>query len=90
MHFDDHFDVLFAQWFQKKTLKSTPLGFVPEFEHPESCVFLAVGCCWAVWQGLMRPPGQVIPGTGLCRKSGFVFQDLHNKKDNNVTKRCLK
>jgi len=86
MYFDEYYNVLFTQWFQKKTLKSTPLGFVPEFEHPESCVFLALGCYWAVGQGLMRPPGSDIPGTGLDRKSGFVFQDLHNMKDDNVTK----
>jgi len=86
MYFDEHFNVLFTQWFQKKTLKSTPLGFVPEFDHPESCVFLALGCYWAVGQGLVRPPGQDTSGTGLDRKAGFVFQDLHNMKDDNVTK----
>ena len=32
MYFDEYFNVLFTQWFQKKTLKSTPLGFVPELD----------------------------------------------------------
>jgi len=76
MCFDEHFNVLFAQWFQKKTLNSTPLGFVPEFDHPESCVFLALGCCWAAGQGLVRPPGQDTPGTGLDGKAGVGQRDL--------------
>ena len=86
MHFDEYYNIMFTQWFQKKTLKSTPLGFVPEFDHPESCVFLALGCYWAVDNGLTRPPGHDTPGTGLDRKSAFVFQDLHDIKDDSVTK----
>ena len=72
MHFDEFYNMLFTQWFQKKTLKSTPLGFAPEFDDPESCVFLALGCFWAVEQGLVRPAGSDTPGTALDRKSGFV------------------
>ena len=37
--FDKTFNVPFAQWFQRKNLKTNPSGFVPDFESPHLCVF---------------------------------------------------
>ena len=47
MFYDTTFNVLFAQWFQRKNLKTNPSGFVPDFEHPHLCVFFSLGCFWA-------------------------------------------
>ena len=49
--------VLFAMWFQRKTLKTTPSGFAVECVHPVLCVFFALGCFWACDNGLFRPNG---------------------------------
>jgi len=73
MFFDEVYNMLFTQWFQRKTLKSTPIGFAAEFEHPESCVHLALGCYWAVERGFVR---NVVgePGTPQDRRLSFFFQ----------------
>ena len=85
MMFDECFNMLFAQWFQRKNLKSNPSGFVPDFEYPECCCFFALGCFWAVDEGLARPGGIGEPNTPRSRRSRFVFQDLHDIQDNSVT-----
>jgi len=89
MFFDELYNLLFTQWFQRKTLKSTPIGFAAEFEHPESCVYLALGCYWAVDRGLVR---NVVgePGTPQDRRSSFVFQDLHDIQDESVANQLSK
>lgn len=83
MFFDLTYGMLFTQWFQRKSLKSTPIGFVPEYKNPETCIFLALGCYWACDGGLSR---DVVgdPGTPINRKSAFVFQDLHDIRDASV------
>ena len=39
MFLDTHCGVLFLQWFQRKTLKTNPSGFVPDCVHPDLCIF---------------------------------------------------
>ena len=73
MFFDQHFNMLFTQWFQRKTLKSSPVGFVPDFKTPEACVFMALGCFWSTEDGLLREPGQ---GAAYHRASAFMFLDF--------------
>ena len=89
MFFDEVYNLLFTQWFQRKTLKSTPIGFAAEFQHPESCVFLALGCFWAIDRGLVR---NVVgePGTPQDRRSSFVFPDLHDIQDESVANQLSK
>jgi len=89
MFFDEVYNLLFTQWFQRKTLKSTPIGFVAEFEHPESCIYLALGCYWAVDRGLVR---NVVgePGTPRTGDHHFVFPDLHNIQDESVANQLSK
>jgi hypothetical protein len=83
MFFDEQFNCLFTQWFQRKNLKSNPSGFTVDFGHPETCVFLALGCYWACDNGLHREHvGH--PGTPMARRNAFVFQDLHNIQDGSV------
>ncbi len=84
LYFDETYNTLFTQWFQRKNLKSTPSGFMPDFMHPETCVFLALGCFWAVDNGLVRPNGVGIPGSALSHRSSYVFQDLHDIQDASV------
>jgi len=89
MFFDEVCNMLFTQWFQCKTLKSTPIGFAAEFERPESCVYLAIGCCWAVESGIVR---NVVgePGTPQDRQLSFVFPDLHDIQDESVANQLSK
>jgi len=89
MFFDEVYNLLFTEWFQRKTLKSTPIGFAAEFEHPESCVYLTLGCYWAVDRGLVR---NVVgePGTPQDRRSSFVFLDLHDIQDESVANQLSK
>ena len=89
MFFDEVYNLLFTQWFQRKTLKSTPIGFAAEFEHPESCVYLALGCCWAMDCGLVR---NVVgePGTPQDPRLSFVFPDLHDIQDESVANQLSK
>jgi len=84
MMYDNRFNMVFTQWFQRKTLKSTPIAFVPNYDHPESCSFLTLGCLWACDNGLLRPDGIGERGSSLDRKTSFVFQDLHNMRDDSV------
>ena len=84
MMYDNRFNMLFTQWFQRKTLKSTPIAFVPNYDHLESCSFLSLGCHWACENGLLRPDGIGNRGSSLDRKTSFVFQDLHNMRDDSV------
>lgn len=81
MMFDNRFHMLFAQWFQRKTLKTTLTALVPCYNHPESCSFLSFGCHWACEGGLLREHGIGAPGSSLDRKTSFVFQDLHNMRN---------
>ena len=78
--------IVFAQWFQRKTCKTNPSGFAPDFEHPELCCFLLFGCYWSLEGGLMRPGGLGLPNTPERRTASFVFQDLHQQADNSVAK----
>jgi len=89
MVFDEVCNLLFTQWFQRKTLKSAPIGFAAEFEHPERCVCLALGCCCAVDHGLVR---NVVgePGTPQDRQSSFVFPDLPDIQDESVANQLSK
>ena len=41
--FDSYFGLLFCQWFQKKTCKSNPTAFVPDYEHPKMCFYFSHG-----------------------------------------------
>ncbi len=85
MFMDEALGVLFAQWFQRKTLKTNPTGYVPDFEHPELCFFFNLGCYWACDNGLMRDVvGE--PGTPQWRRSMFVFPHLHSMQDKSVAK----
>jgi hypothetical protein len=63
MMMDMTYGFLFVQWFQRKSLKTNPSGFVPEWEFPEMCMFLALGCYWAFCDGLYRPGGAKLPST---------------------------
>ena len=83
--FDAVFCILFVQWFQRKNLKTNPSGFVPDFEFPELCVFLLLGCYWSCNDGLFRPEGIGTPKSPLRRKSRYVFQSLHKINDSSVT-----
>ena len=84
MMFDETYNMLFTQWFQRKNLKSSPSGFAPDFIYPETCVFFALGCFWACDSGLVRPNGVGEPGTAQARLSSYVFQDLHDMQDASV------
>ncbi len=85
MFLDLFYNVLFCQWFQRKTLKTNPSGFVPDFQHSVLCVFLAFGCFWACDKGLYRPEGIAAPNTAQHRKQQYVFQDLHLIRDDGVS-----
>ena len=74
--FDETYNMLFAQWFQRKTLKTNPSGFVPDFDYPEMCCFFALGCFWSVDDGLTRPGGIGEPNSPRARRTRYVFQDL--------------
>jgi len=89
MFFDEVYNLLITQWFQHKTLKSTPIGFAAEFEHPESCAHLALCCFWAVDHGLVR---NVVgnPGTPRDRWSSFVFLGLYDIQDESVASQLSK
>ena len=84
MFFDMFFNMLFLQWFQRKTLKTNPSGFVPDFEHSVLCVFLAFGCFWACDHGLYRAQGMGEPNSPHWRKMHYVFPDLHEIRDDGV------
>jgi hypothetical protein len=84
MFLDQFYNVLFLQWFQRKTLKSNPSGFVPDFVYSTLCVFFAFGCYWACDKGLHRPGGLGEAGSPRYRKTHFVFQDLHEIRDDGV------
>ena len=88
--FDRTFNVLFAQWFQRKNLKTNPSGFVPDFESPFLCVFFVLGCYWACDDGLFRPQGIGAPNSAVRRKSKYVFQNLHNINDSSVTNKITR
>ena len=82
--FDEYYCMLFAQWFQRKILKTNPSGFVPDYEYPEMSTWLGMGCFWACENGLARPEGIGEPHSPLRRKATFVFQDLHDMRDKSV------
>ena len=83
-YFCNKFNMLFVQWFQRKNLKTNPSAFVPDFENPENCVFLALGCYWSVDHGLEREDIGA-PNSPEFRKSRYLFQDLHSMQDRSVT-----
>jgi hypothetical protein len=82
--FCETFNMLFMQWFQRKTLKSNPSAFAPDFEYPEMSLWFMMGCYWACCDGLSRPEGIGASNSPLRRKSSYVFQDLHNIRDDIV------
>jgi hypothetical protein len=41
-------------------LKTNPAAFLPDFEHPELCFYLNMGCYWACNGGLLRPDGVLV------------------------------
>jgi hypothetical protein len=84
--FCETYNTLFVQWFQRKILKTNPSAFVPDFDCPEMCIWLGLGCYWACCDGLARPEGIGPENSALRRKSAFVFQDLHHMQDGNVVK----
>ena len=87
MMLDKTYGILFAQWFQRKNLKTNPSGFVPDYSIPTMCVFFTLGCFWACEDGLVRPgnngPGNVNSPEG--RKNRYVFLDLHAIQDSSVS-----
>ena len=86
MFWCSRFNILFSQWFQRKTLKSNPTGFVAEYEYPVMCPLFLLGCFWACENGLMRNDvGE--PKTAKRRKANFVFQHLHDINDASVAGR---
>ena len=87
MFLDNYYGVLFLQWFQRKTLKTNPSGFVPDFVHPNLCVFFAFGCYWACANGLHRVHGIGEPNSPRRRQSQFVFPNLHANNDSSVAKK---
>lgn len=38
------YNTLFVQWFQRKTLKSNPSAFLPDYECPQMSIWLLLGC----------------------------------------------
>jgi len=84
MMIDETYNLMFTQWFQRKTLKSSPSAFAVDFEYPWMCPFFSLGCFWACDSGLSRPNGAGAPGTALARRDSYVFQDLHTIQDNKV------
>ncbi|MGL5936119.1 MAG: hypothetical protein ACRCZI_10930, partial [Cetobacterium sp.] len=83
-YYCNRFNMLFMQWFQRKTLKSNPSAFAPDYEIPEMSIWLMLGCFWACRDGLSRPNGIGEPHSALRRKSSYVFQDLHAMRDDSV------
>jgi hypothetical protein len=79
------YNILFVQWFQRKILKTNPSGFAPDFVHSTLCVFLAFGCYWACEDGLYQPDGMGEVDSLHHRKMQFVFQDLHEIRDDAVS-----
>ena len=81
------FNCLFAQWFQRKAIKTCPSGFCMDFQHPELCVFFSLGLYWSFEQGLVRNPSTQVDRTSAnFRRSKFLFQDLHKTPDDNVAR----
>jgi len=70
MYFDMHFNCVFTQWFQRKTLISSPSGFTAHFGRPEVCAFMAFGCFWVCNRGLPRDY-TIVPGHASARRSMF-------------------
>ena len=87
MFMDCYFGLMFSAWFQRKVLKSNFAGFVPEYDIPECCCYLGVGCFWACDDGLSRPDGIGEPKSPKRRRAYFVFQDLHSIQDSSVAGR---
>jgi hypothetical protein len=79
------YNIMFCQWFQRKTLKTNPSGFGNEFTFPELCVMFLFGCFWAIDRGLARENiGE--PFSSRRRTSLYVFQSLHGIRDSSVAK----
>ena len=87
MFLDLFYGVLFAQWFQRKTLKTNPSGFAPDFLFPVLCIFFALGCYWACNDGLYRPGPVGEPNSPQRRKALFVFPSLHEVSDGRVAEK---
>jgi hypothetical protein len=84
MYYDPTYKMIITPWFQRKNLKSTPVGIAPDFSNPETCPFFALGCYWACSSGLMRNDGVGIPRSAEERKANYVFQDFHKVQDRSV------
>jgi hypothetical protein len=74
MMLDETYGIVFVQLFQRKSLKTNPSGIVPDWEHPEMCFFLNIGCFWA-WKMdctmkvvMNCHPPHVVARTDLCSK----------------------
>ena len=87
MFYDSYFGLLFCQWFQKKTCKSNPTAFVPDYQHPEKCFYFSHGCFFACEDGLFRPNGIGEPKSAKRRRAYFLFQELHGIHDTSVAGR---
>ena len=70
-------------------MKTTPTTIAVEFEHPELCCFLALGLYWACDNGLVRPDNGGFTTPAQARRYSFVFQDLHNMKNDASVARQL-
>ena len=81
------FGATFASKFQRKLVKSTPVCFVVDCEHPEMCWHFVLGCYFACENGLARPDGLGEPNSPKRRKSNFLFPELHGIKDSSVASR---
>ena len=87
MYPDLTFGATFASKFQRKLVKSTPVCFVVDFEHPEMCWYFVLGCYFACDNGLARPDGLGEPNSPKRRKANFLFPELHGIKDSSVASR---
>jgi len=84
---DLRFNMVFAKWFQRKTLMTGPCGFCIDRSVPELCAVMALGCYWALDDDrpLVRPESDLAyPHSVEYRKAMFVFQSLHKMADRSV------
>ena len=87
MFFDTFFGMIFCQWFQKKTCKTNPTAFVPDYEHAKMCTVFNFDCYWACDNGLTRKDGIGNPNQAKYRTAYYVFPELHKIQDKSVSGR---
>ncbi|CAB9498383.1 expressed unknown protein [Seminavis robusta] len=86
LHLDDYLNMCVTNMFQKKELRSTPGGFVPDWQFPELCPFFLLGAYWCLNHGLSRDPNDMVDmNSPAYRKSKYVFQSFHAITDAQVS-----